>query len=278
MSASPIQAMTFYRQREAQTIITSLRAAESILILGETGSGKSQVAQYVHNQLQKEGYLSVLVPQDVPKAQILSITSCLGIPDTNIEGGKLTLPQLQNEILITLEETTCFLIFDDAHRLTPLIRFWLERLYNQGQAMALFANSPPAEGIFLRLPRFTLKPLPPKAIKQIILETAQHLNCQLSNAQVSQMLAYCGGSPLLAQRVVKESYLEIEPEGPDHHQQIDITPFLVALLMLAGMIRIIGIGLNRVSLYLIGGLCLILVGVIRYLVYRLPKNNRRRLS
>ena len=92
------------------------------------------------------------------------------------------------------------------------------------------------------------------------------------------MLAYCGGCPLLAERVVKESYLEIEPEGPDHHQQLDITPFLVALLMLAGIVRIIGIGLNRVSLYVIGGVCLILVGIIRYLVYRLPKNNRKRLS
>lgn len=92
------------------------------------------------------------------------------------------------------------------------------------------------------------------------------------------MLAYCGGCPLLAERVVKESYLEIDPEGPDHHQQLDITPFLVALLMLAGIVRIIGIGLNRTSLYVIGGLCLVLVGIIRYLVYRLPKNNRKRLS
>jgi len=277
VSASALQ-VTFYRQREANIIIQSLKAAESLLILGDTGSGKSFLAAQVQSQLQKEGYLCVLVTQDVPKAQILSITSCLGIPDTNIEGEKLNIPQLQNEVLIALEETSCFLLFDDAHRLTPLMRYWLERLHSQGQPMALFANNPPAEGIFLRLPRFTLQPLPPKAVKQIILATAQQLNYQLSNAQVSQMLAYCGGSPLLAQRVVKESYLKIEPEGPDHHQQIDITPFLVALLMLTGTVRIIGIGLNRTSLYIIGGICLIFVGIIRYLVYRLPlKNSRKRI-
>ena len=258
-------------------IIASLKAAESVLVLGDTGSGKSHLAARVHRELQSQGYLSVLVPQDVPKNQILAITQLLGIPDTNIEGGKMSLPQLQAEVLSRLEEFSFFLLFDDAHRLTPLIRFWLERLHAQGQPMALFANSPPAEGIFLRLPRFTLKPLPGAAIKQIIKEQAQSLGLDLDDATLGRMMAWCGGSPLLAQRVVKEQYLEIEPEGPDHHQQLDITPFLVALLMLAGMVRIIGIGLNRVSLYIIGGLCLVLVGVVRYLVYRLPRNSRRRL-
>lgn len=80
---------------------------------------------------------------------------------------------------------------------------------------------------------------------------------------------------MLAKRVIQEEYLGLEDTAPDHTQWIDGTPYLIAALMVFGMVRVIGIGLNSTSLYLIGGVLTVLVGILRIIFYALPKKSTR---
>lgn len=80
---------------------------------------------------------------------------------------------------------------------------------------------------------------------------------------------------MLARRVVKEEYLGLEDTAPDHTQWIDGTPFLIAGLMVFTVVRLIGLGVNSTSLYLIGGILTITVGILRLIVFSLPRKSGR---
>ena len=80
---------------------------------------------------------------------------------------------------------------------------------------------------------------------------------------------------MLAQRSVMEEYLGLEDTSPDHTQWIDGTPFLIASLMILVIIRFVGLGLNSTSLYLIGGILTVAVGVVRLMILSLPRKSSR---
>ena len=104
---------------------------------------------------------------------------------------------------------------------------------------------------------------------------ASELGIELSAAQLAQLQQRCGGNPMLAKRVVREEYLGLEENSPDHTQWVDGTPFLIAGLMVFTIVRFIGLGLNSTSLYLIGGLVGVTVGIVRLLLFSLPKKSVR---
>jgi hypothetical protein len=76
---------------------------------------------------------------------------------------------------------------------------------------------------------------------------------------------------MLAKRVVKEEYLGLEGNNYDHTQWIDGTPLLIAVLMCFMILRFLGLGFNNTSLYLIGGILTVAVGMVRLMIYSLPR-------
>ena len=78
-----------------------------------------------------------------------------------------------------------------------------------------------------------------------------------------------------AHRVIREEYLGLDEPNPDHTQWVDGTPFLIAGLMLLTIVRFIGLGLNSTSLYLVGGILIVVVGAFRVILYSLPKKTAR---
>ncbi len=84
-----------------------------------------------------------------------------------------------------------------------------------------------------------------------------------------------GGNPMLALRVVKEEYLGLDGTALDHTQWIDGTPLLLAGLTLLVIFRFLGLGFNSTSLYLLGGILTVAVGVIRIMIYSLPRKSGR---
>jgi hypothetical protein len=106
-------------------------------------------------------------------------------------------------------------------------------------------------------------------------QTAAELGVSLKTSQLAALQQRCGGNPMLARRVVLEEHLGLEDTSPDHTQWIDGTPFLVAGLMIFTVVRLIGLGLNSTTLYLVGGILTVSVGVVRILLFSLPKRKSR---
>lgn len=266
---------TRYREKDFRRIVAALQANSSMLIIGEAGSGKSTMGELVTAELEELGFLVAVSQPATTKQVLVGIAEQLGVDMDNLEGKKLTIPELQEAIADFLNETSAFLICDDAHRMSPGVRHWLEKLYDQGQPMLLIASYPPARDIFLKLPRMELEPLSDHSIREIMHKEAAELNLDLSNAQLAHLQERCGGNPMLAKRVVREEYLGLDEPSPDHTQWLDGTTFLIAALMLLVIIRFLGLGFNSTSLYLIGGMLTVFVAVVRILLYSIPRKSGR---
>ena len=233
------------------------------------------LGQAVLDDLEDLGFTVAIAQPKTPKQTLLDLASQLGVDTEDLEGKKLTSAELATAIADHLKHNTAFLICDDAHRYPVQLRTWLEDLHAQHQPMLLLALFPPAKDIFLKLPRIELKPLGDRPIRELMKATAQRLGIAMLPAQLAALQQRCGGNPMLAQRVVMEEYLGLEDTSPDHTQWIDGTPFLIAALMILVITRFVGLGLNSTSLYLIGGILTVAVGVIRLLIYAMPRKSTK---
>jgi hypothetical protein len=267
--------MKLYRVVEQRRVAAVLRSRSSLLIVGESGIGKTVLGEAVAAELQEEGHAVALIAPATTKQLLSRIAEQLGVETQNLEGKNLTVVGLQAAIGQHLSEHPAFLVCDDAHHYSPELRRFLELLHEQGQPLLLIATAPPAKDIFLKLPRLELKPLPDIAIRDIMAAYALELGLSIGTAQLAGLQQRCGGNPMLAKRTIQEEYLGLEDTAPDHTQWIDGTPYLIAGLMVFGMVRVIGIGLNSTSLYLIGGVLTVLVGILRLIFYSLPKKSTR---
>ena len=264
-----------YRNKEKKRIVAALIANSSLLVVGEPGSGKSFLAEAVQQDLTESGFISATIKSGTVKQILVDLAFQLEIDTESLEGKALKTDELMKAIADWLQNNTALLICDNAHRLTVSLRCWLERLHTQNQPMLLLANYPPAKDIFLKLPRIELDPMGEREIRQIMQQEAELLNFEVPAPKIAELLARTGGNPMLAKRVVKEEYLGLEDKAYDHTQWVDGTPFLIAGLMCLVIIRFIGLGFNSTSLYLLGGMITVAIGIIRILIYSLPRKGSR---
>lgn len=264
-----------YRAEEKNRVLAALQADSSLLVIGEAGCGKSTLGDFVAEELSTLSFVVAVARPATTKQMLVKIAEQLGVDVETFEGKALTVQKLQEAITQFLSENIAFLVCDDAHRFQVQIRCWLERLYEEGQPLLLLANHPPARDIFLKLPRIELQPLSDRQIREIMREAATELGLELPNTQLAQLQQRCGGNPMLAKRVIREEYLGLDEPNPDHTQWVDGTPFLLAGLMLLTIVRFIGLGLNSTSLYLIGGILIVVVGAFRVILYSLPRKTAR---
>jgi hypothetical protein len=209
------------------------------------------------------------------KQVLLEIADALGVDTETLEGKSMNTQQLQAALAEFLTDQIAFLVLDNAHRFPVSLRCWLEQLHSQGQPMLLLATYPPARDIFIKLPRIELEPLPDKIIREIMEDEAESLGIQLTPGQLADLQQRTGGNPMLARRTVKEEYLGLEGNALDHTQWIDGTPLLIAGLMCFMILRFLGLGFNNTSLYLLGGILTVAVGVVRIMIYSLPRQSGR---
>ena len=264
-----------YREKEKTRILTALETDSSLLVVSAPGLGKSALAHFVADELRRVGGTVAFLTPTTQKQTLLSLATQIGAPLYRDDGKQFTAAQLQEEIAATLQAQPTFIIIDDAHRLPLGLRTWLDSLLDARQRFLLLATYPPRRDIFLKLPRIELQPLDPQPIRALMQHTAHDLNLHLSPAQLAALAERCGGNPMLAARVVREEYLGLDDTAPDHAQWIDGTPLLIAGLMIFAALRYIGRGLNSTDLYLFGGVLAVAVGIVRLLVYSLPRQKAR---
>jgi energy-coupling factor transporter ATP-binding protein EcfA2 len=267
--------LQIYRGKEFRRIVAALQANSSLLVVGEAGCGKTFLAQAIAAELTTMNFQIAVTKPGTVKQILSEIAEQLGVDTENLDGKALSIMGLMKEIADWLLVNTAFLICDNAHRFPVSLRCWLDQLHTQGQPILLLATYPPARDIFLKLPRIELEPMKDSATRAIMLEAAAELNLELTPAQLSSLQQRVGGNPMLAKRVVREEYLGLDGKALDHTQWIDGTPYLIAALMCFVIIRFIGLGFNNTSLYLLGGIITVAIGIIRILLYSLPRKSSR---
>lgn len=267
-----------FREDEIAQVISSLLKGQSILVLGESGSGKSVIGLEVEERLGDEYRIAVASYSGSAKQTLIAIAEALGVPtETADERPKpLTADQLRVEIAKDMNCGRRLLIADDAHRWPASLRYWMEELLRGKGLLLLLADRPPARDVFLKLPRMELEPLTPDQIRTLMYAEATAQGMAINPAKFADLQQRVGGNPALAKRVVHEELLGIGEEmSTDHRQYIDGTPFLVAALSAIGIVRFIGLGLGDKALYIVGGVATLLALTLRTLFYSINRKSTR---
>ena len=270
-----VEEFQIYRQAELNRTTASLLANGAILIVGEEGSGKSVLGNAVVERLTDDGFLVAFVEPTTPKQMLLEIAQQFELPTEDIEGKNLTMDKLKRAIAQFLSENTAFIVLDDAQNCDMKFRIWLKQLRRKGVPMLVLATDPPRSDIFINIPRIELKPLPEKAIRQIMKSAAQERAIALTSADLSKLQERAGGNPMLAIRAIEEEYLGLDIEGADHRRYFDITPLILVVGVIFVIMRFIGLGTNDQALYIFGGIAAAIFLGLSRLLYSLPQEERR---
>jgi len=235
-----------FREEDMAQMVSSLLKGQSLLVLGESGSGKSVLGIELAKRLGSDYRIAIASYSGSAKQTLITIAEALGVPtETSDERPKpLTADQLRVEIAKDMDCGKRLLIADDAHRWPASLRYWMEELL-RGKGLLLLlllllADRPPAKDVFLKLPRIELEPLTPDQIRTIMYAEATAQGMAINPAKFADLQQRVGGNPALAKRVVHEEMLGIGEEmSTDHRQYIDGTPFLLASLSAVGIVRFI---------------------------------------
>jgi len=275
--------MENFRIGEINQAIASLETNQSLLIIGEEGSGKSAIAESVRTAFKSRGWnVAIADYSSSAKTTLLEICDQLGL-DTEDSSGKKPVPytadQLRDEIAQELQRTNVLLICDNAHRYPVSLRYWLQDCLGDRALLLMLATKPPVGGIFFKMPRIVIRAMASQEIREIMLEEAAEINLKLPASTIADLEQRCGGNPFLARRVVREHSLNLgADEQGDRIDYIDGTPFLIAGLSAVSVVRLIGLGLGDRSLYIIGGMLGLSAIVLRIIANRINYRSKTRIE
>ena len=258
--------------------MSSLAKGQGLLVLGESGSGKSELATAIAKHFESQRKVAIATYGGSAKECLVTIAEALDVPTFTADDKPkpLTAEQLRKELLYDLRGGKALLIVDDAHRFPASLRYWLEDVLKQGGLMLLLADRPPARDVFLKLPRMELEPLTPDQIRTVMYQEATNQGLAINPSRFADLQQRVGGNPALAKRVIHEELMGIGDEmSTDHRQYIDGTPFLIASLSAISIVRFIGIGMGDKALYMVGGIAMILAMTLRTLFYSLNRKSTR---
>ncbi len=105
--------MRIYRTTEQRRIGAVLRSGSSLLVVGESGIGKSVLVEAVAQELKDEGYQLALIQPASTKQLLTLIAEQLEIDTQDLAGKNLTTVGLRSTIADFLRDKTTFLVCDD---------------------------------------------------------------------------------------------------------------------------------------------------------------------
>lgn len=270
-----------FRKPEIDLICGALEANQSLLVIGKTGEGKSHIAAKIQGEMSARGWTAWLGKyQGGAKPLLESIAEKFDIPtEFDLDEGRtkpMTAIQIRAELTQNLARPKWLLIFDDSDRIPVSLRYWMETLNAEGVRLLLISSPPPPKDIFLKLVRIQLQQFDRNFLREVMTVEAKNLGIALTTDQLSDFEARVGGNPALAKRIVSEQKLglitDIEGDRPDY---IDGTPFILAILGAVSIVRFIGLGLGDRSLYIIGGISMVLGMTIKVLYAAANRRDRR---
>ncbi|MCA6580481.1 MAG: ATP-binding protein [Pseudanabaena sp. M34BS1SP1A06MG] len=275
--------MDNFRKSEIDRAIASLETNQSLLIIGDEGTGKSAIADGVRTAFHSRGWkVAIAEYSGSAKATLIEICEQLGCDYEDHSGNKprpFTADEMREEIKQALNQSHTLLICDNAHRYPVSMRYWLQDCIGDRALLLLLATTPPRKDLFLKMPRIAIQGMSSAEIREIMIEEAEEIGLKLPASKIAELEQRCGGNPFLARRVVRELSLDLgENEEGDRIDYIDGTPFLIAALSMIGVVRLIGLGLGDRSMYIIGGIATISAISIRLVLMRANMRNKSRIE
>ena len=270
-----------FREPEINLICGALEAQQSLLVIGKTGEGKSHLAEKITDQMSARGWVVWMGKYAGGAKPLLeSIALKFDVPiEFELDEGRtkpMTALQIRTELTQNLARPKWLLIFDDADRIPVSLRYWLETLNAEGVRLLLISAPPPPKDIFIKLVRIQMQPFQREFLRDVMTTEAKNQGISLTTGQLSDFEARVGGNPALAKRIVSEQKLglvtDIEGDRPDY---IDGTPFILAILGAVSIVRFVGLGLGDRSLYIIGGISMVLGMTIKILYAAANRRDRR---
>lgn len=172
----------------------------------------------------------------------------------------MTLDELKEEIALNIP-TNALLLFPEAKRLTTGIRFWLEDLNCR---ICCFAVANPNRDIFLDMVEIELSLPDDRTVRSHMESEARAIGLNISEARFSQLQSYAGRNSAAARKIIRQEKLGLTKD-PTHNQYLDISPLVMGLFCCIAIVRFIGLGTGNRSLYIIGGIAMMLGLALKYL-------------
>jgi hypothetical protein len=246
-------------------VVKAIAAGNSVIVLGEAGTGKNDFALALHEEMSGEFNSAIATYKGSIKKFFIAIAMQLDIPTTETQYNKngdptgekdLTVDALKQEILENSGEDT-LLIFPESKRLTTSIRYWIEDMTGAGAKVVCFAVANPGKDIFLDMLEIELS-LPSDAhIRLVMAAEAQRQGLQIDKSRLAELQPLAGRNPMLARKIIKNEALGLKQEKPEHTQYVVIMPVIIAMLFSFAVVRFIGMGTGNKGLYITGGVCLV---------------------
>lgn len=270
-------------QQQIDLIRQAVEQGESLLIIGEQGSGKSTVAHSVKASCQDafKGGIAIVSYSGSIKPFLLSVGRQLKIeltkPKVNTKGEEvgetpMSVDEMKEEIGSNLSNK--LLIIDDAHRLPISLKLWIEETHKEGNQLLLFSITDVAKGIFIRLGKIELPAPTELQIRDLMQREAIALNLSLSPSRLAALQRRTGKNLMLAKKAIRDESLGIS-SGVEHRDYVDISPFIMAGLAGLAVVRFVGLGLGDRTLYIVGGVAAVTGLMLKYLARGLTRNRRR---
>ena len=267
------------RAREIEQVAEALLSGESLLLVGEPGSGKTTLGMAVRSRLEAAGYTVGMVAYSGSAIDLLKELCeqfCIDLMTDDEKPKQKPAIRLKADLLDELKKSGSCLIADNADRWSSSLRYWLEDCWRAGALMLLLGWNCQQKDIYAKLPVRRLEPIKDDMIREIMRTEAASQGVKLSISDLSRLQSSTGNNPAIARRVVREAALGIGNEASaEHSQYIDGTPMLLARLAVLGLVRLIGLGLGDKSLYVIGGALTMAVLVLRTLLYAANRGTRK---
>jgi hypothetical protein len=240
-----------------------------VIVLGEFGSSLDEAASAIEQQLEGEFSIAKAIYKGSGKRFFMQIANQFDIsttcPKLNADGEEIgekpmTLDELKEEIALNIP-ADALLIFPEAKRLTTGIRFWLEDLNCR---ICCFAIANPRRDIFLDMVEIELSLPDDRTVRSAMENEARAIGLNLKEARFSQLQSYAGRNLAAARKIIRQEKLGLTKD-PSHNQYLDISPLVMGLFCCVAIMRFIGLGTGNRSLYIIGGIAMMLGLVLKYL-------------
>jgi hypothetical protein len=237
-------------------VVKAIAAGNSVIVLGEAGTGKTDFALALHEELSGEFNSAIATYKGSIKKFFIAIAMQLDCPTENEQNRPLTVDALKQEILENAGEDT-LLIFPESKRLTTSIRYWIEDMMGAGAKVVCFAVANPGRDIFLEMLEIELELPSDRSIREVMEAEAQKQGLDISKSKLAELQPLAGRNPMLARKIIRNEKLGIKQDKPEHTNYVVIMPVIIAMLFSFAVVRFIGMGTGNKGLYITGGVCLV---------------------